>query len=196
MRHPILVALIVGACACSAGSYVWVQDMPADSFSRSFNGEYLIREGDVVNVKVFNQEPLSARARVRSDGRIAMPVIGDVEMRGKRPSALRTEIESRLSDVVVKPTVTVSVEEFQAIVVSVLGEVSKPGSYPVDPRANVAQVLATAGGLTEYASRDRIFVVRSGPQPLRVRFTYENLSRGSPRSAAFALQQGDLVVVE
>jgi len=88
------------------------------------------------------------------------------------------------------------VEEFQPITVSVLGEVTKAGSYPLDPRATVAQVLASAGGLTEFASRDSIYVVRAGPPPVRVRFTYEEVSRGAPASAGFVLHDGDLVVVE
>jgi polysaccharide export outer membrane protein len=125
-----------------------------------------------------------------------MPAIGDVDVRGKRPSALKAELEARLKDYVNTPSVTVTVEEFQPINVSVLGEVSKQGTFAMDPRASVAQVLAAAGGLTDYASRDSIFVVRPGPHPLRVRFSFEDVSRGDPRSSSFPLEQGDLVVVE
>src|SRR5262249_49260020 len=126
----------------------------------------------------------------------AMPVLGDIEIRGKRPTAIKSELEARLKDYVNTPSVTITVEEFQPIVISVLGEVSKVGSYPLDPRATVAQALASAGGLTEFASRDRIFVVRAAPQRMRVRFTYEDISRGRPASSGFVLRDGDLVVVE
>jgi polysaccharide export outer membrane protein len=125
-----------------------------------------------------------------------MPAIGDIEVRGKRPSSLKAELEARLKDYVNAPSVTVTVDEFQPITVAVLGEVARPGTYPSDPRATLAEVLAAAGGLTEYASHDSIYVVRGAPQPLRVRFTYDDVSRGEPRTAAFALRQGDLVVVE
>jgi len=188
------LSLSLGACA-STGAYTWVSGLPADAFSPPTN-EYLIRDGDTVSVRVFGQENMSTRAKVRSDGRLSMPMLGDVEMRGKRPSALKAELEARLKDYVNGVNVTVSVEEFQPITVSVLGEVARQGMYPVDPRATVAQVLAAAGGLTDYAGKDKIFVVRSGAKPMRVRFSFEDGSRGEPRSASFALQQGDLVVVE
>jgi polysaccharide export outer membrane protein len=155
-----------------------------------------VRDGDVLNVRVFNQDALSTRARVRSDGRIAMPAIGDIEVRGKRPSSLKAELEARLKDYVNAPSVTVTVDEFQPITVAVLGEVARPGTFPSDPHATIAQILAAAGGLTEYASRDSIYVVRAAPAPLRIRFTYDDVSRGEPRTAAFSLRQGDLVVVE
>lgn len=189
------VAPLVSGCG-SAGAYVWVEDLPPAVAGRPSDSEYLIREGDVVNIRVFQQEPLSTRARVRSDGRIAMPAIGDIEVRGKRPSSLKGELEARLKDYVNTPSVTVTVEEFQPITVSVLGEVGHPGAFPLDPRASLAQVIAMAGGLTDYATRDRIFVVRNGAQPLRVRFSYEGVTRGEPRAAAFGLKNGDLVVVE
>jgi polysaccharide export outer membrane protein len=201
--------LSFSASCAGPGTFVWASQLPPDA--RGNEQSYVIRDGDVVNVRVFNQEALSTRAKVRSDGRIAMPVLGDVECRGRRPSALKGELEARLKDYVNAPSVTVSVEEFQPITVSVLGEVTKAGSYPLDPRASVAQVLASAGGLTDFANKDRIFVVRvpratsggappkasaTAASPLRVRFTYEELSRGDAPSLGFVLQDGDLVVVE
>jgi polysaccharide export outer membrane protein len=189
------VLACVSACA-GPGAFVWVNELPREQVARA-GGDYLIRDGDTVNIRVFGQEGLSARAKVRSDGRLSIPALGDIDVRGKRPSALKAELEGRLKDYVNAPSVTVSVEEFQPIVVSVLGEVSKVGTYPVDPRASVAQVLATAGGLTDFATRDRIFVVRAvTPQAIRVRFTYDDISRGEPSSASFTLRDGDLLVVE
>jgi polysaccharide biosynthesis/export protein len=193
----LAVALLGWAPACSGpGQYVWVNDLPAAYLARSSDQNYVIRDGDTLNIRVFNQEALSTKAKVRSDGRMAVPALGDIDVRGKRPGTLKAELEGRLKDYVNAPSVTVTVEEFQPIVVSVLGEVSKAGSYPLDPRASIAQVLATAGGLTDFASRDSIFVVRAGPPAMRVRFTYEDVSRGSPASVGFVLHDGDLVVVE
>ena len=189
------LGLLSAGCSGS-GLYVWVTELPAAYTTRVTDQSYLIRDGDTVSIRVFNQEPMSTKAKVRSDGRIAMPALGDIDVRGKRPGALRAELETRLKDFVNAPSVTVSVEEFQPITVSVLGEVAKSGSFPLDPRATVAQVLASAGGLTEYASRDSIYIVRSGPPPVRVRFTYEEVSRGAPKSQGFILQDGDLLVVE
>jgi len=191
----VAAALLAAACA-SPGEFVWVTSLPPAYTARPAEQAYVIRDGDTLNVRVFNQEAMSVRSKVRSDGRIALPALGDIDVRGKRPSALKSELEARLKDYINAPSVTVSVEEFQPVMVSVLGEVAKSGSYPVDPRATVAQVLAAAGGLTEYASRDSIFVVRAGPPRVRVRFRYEDIARGAPASQGFVLQDGDLVVVE
>jgi polysaccharide export outer membrane protein len=191
----LIPLLALGFGCSSTGPYVWVQDLPREYTVRAA-GDYLINDGDTVNVRVFNQESLSTRAKVRSDGRLAVPVLGDIDVRGKRPSALKEELEARLKGYVNAPSVTVTVEDFQLISVAVLGEVAHPGAFPLDRRATVAQVLALAGGLTDYASRDKIYVVRSAPQPVRVRFTYEGISQGASASSGFVLQNGDLVVVE
>lgn len=195
LASAVCLALASGGCS-GPGGFVWVTDLPAPYTQRGAEQGYLIRDGDTLSIRVFDQEAMSTKARVRSDGRIALPALGDIDVRGKRPAALKAELEARLKDYVNAPSVTVSVEEFQPIVVSVLGEVTKSGSYPLDPRATVAMVLADAGGLTDYASRDRIFIIRSGPPPVRVRFTYEEISRGAPQSQGFILQDGDLLVVE
>jgi polysaccharide export outer membrane protein len=195
LRAPLTIAALVLVACAGSGQYVWINDLPPEAMAPGAS-EYLVRDGDVLNIRVFNQDPLSTRARVRSDGRIAMPGIGDIEVRGKKPSSLKGELEARLKDYVNAPSVTVTVDEFQPISVAVLGEVARPGTFPSDPRVTIAQVIASAGGLTEFASRDSIYVVRSTPKPLRIRFTYEDVSRGDPRTAAFSLRQGDLVVVE
>jgi polysaccharide biosynthesis/export protein len=201
MRPLFALTSLLVSCS-SAGSYVWASQLSPDLVARTNEQNVVIREGDVVSVRVFSQEALSTRAKVRSDGRIAMPVLGDVEVRGRRPSALKEELEGRLKDYVNAPSVTIGLEEVQPITVSVLGEVSNAGSFPLDPRATVAQALASAGGLTDFAIKDRIFVVRArkalsvGGSPLRVRFTFEDISRGDAASARFVLQDGDLVVVE
>jgi polysaccharide biosynthesis/export protein len=192
IHELMLVGFLVG---CSGpGAYVWVKDLPS---AHDVSGEYLIAIGDTIGVRVVNQEGMSTRARVRSDGRIALPLLGDVEVRGKRPSSLRQELEARYKEYLVAPSVTVSVDEMAPVSVSVLGEVSHPGVVQMDSGCGVAQAIAGAGGLTDYASRDRIFVVRNdGESPKRVRFTFDGLAGGDAAAVRFALKRGDVVVVE
>jgi polysaccharide export outer membrane protein len=92
--------------------------------------------------------------------------------------------------------VTISLEEPKALSVPVLGEVTKPGTYPLDADCTVLHALAAAGGLTEFAAKDRIFVVRTGPKPLRIRFTYGLLTQAQGHAASFRLRTGDVVVAE
>ena len=150
----------------------------------------------MLSVRVFEQEAMSSRVKVRGDGKVSLPFLGETEVRGKRPSDVARELEAKLKEYVVTPRVTVNVDEFQPITVSVLGEVTHPGSYQLDATAGVLQALANAGGMNEFADRDRIFVLRKTPSLRRIRFTFEALKRNEPRAATFMLQGGDVVVVE
>jgi polysaccharide export outer membrane protein len=194
----MVLAFAAAATACAGpGKFVWYNELPGSSSDAA--NEYLISVGDVLSIRVLGHEDMLTRVRVRGDGRIAVPIIGEVVAAGHRPSALRTDIETRLKEFLVLPTVTLNVEEQappEKIVV--LGEVVHPGLIPVDTASiSLAEALALSGGVTEYASRDRIFVVRTAPQFERIRFTWDAVTRDDPGHAgAFPLRKGDLIVVE
>jgi len=187
--RALLFAVVLAGCTTTP--YVWINDLPIEGAG----SEYTIASGDLISIRVFNQDNMSVRSRVRSDGKIAVPFLGDVEVRGKAPSAVSKSLEARFKAYMVSPVVTVTVEEMQPTSVSVLGEVSKPGIYTVDPSSGVLQALAAAGGLTEYAGRDSIYVVRRDP-PAHVRFTFSALNAGDSHASRFRLRTGDVVVVE
>jgi polysaccharide export outer membrane protein len=193
--RALLVVAVPLLTACSApGQFVWYTDVPAEHGHAP--GELVVHIGDTLSVRVLGHEDMGVKQKVRTDGRIAIPLIGEVEAQGKVPAALRAEIERRLKDYIVSPSVMVNLDEQQPLNVAVLGEVGKPGMYVLEPTAGLAQALAAAAGLTEFAQRDRIFVVRQRPKPARIRFTYEAVSRNDSGAAEFALRTGDVVVVE
>jgi polysaccharide export outer membrane protein len=140
------------------------------------------------------QEAISTKERVRSDGKVSIPFVGDVVARGKTPAVVAKEVEMALRSFINAPSVTVTVEEFQPITVSVVGEVTKAATVPLDRDAGVLQAIANAGGLTENANRDAIFVLRELPTPQRIRFTYDLLTQNP--GLRFRLRTGDVVVVE
>jgi polysaccharide export outer membrane protein len=184
--------LTIAGCGAT-GPYVWVDSLPSQGAG---GGDVLIADGDVLNVRVFNQDPLSTKERVRSDGRISIPVIGEIVARGKRPAQLAAEIQDRLKDIVKVPSVIVTFEQgAEGMKVSVLGEVRNGGVFQIEPGSNVLHALAAAGGLTDYADSDKVFVVRKS-LPQRVRFRYSDLRSADPKSIQFTLQGGDVVVVE
>jgi polysaccharide export outer membrane protein len=197
VRFVLMIVLCLGylvaptACA-GPGSYVWYNALP----SEALNAEYLISVGDMVSVRVLSHEEMTTRIRVRADGRIALPIIGEVEARGKRPSALRSELEARLKDYIVAPSVTLNIDETQPAHFVVLGEVAHAGVFPLEPTTRLADGLALSGGITEFASHDRIFVVRTTPERIRIRFTYEALTRNDGSAATFRLHPDDVIVVE
>lgn len=189
---PVLVAVLALAACGGTGPYVWVDSLPAQSAN---SNDVIIQEGDVLSVRVFNQDPLSTKERVRSDGRISIPVIGEVVARGKRPAQLAAEIQDRLKDIVKVPSVIVSLEQAEGMKVSVVGEVRNSGIFQLEPGSNVLHAIAAAGGLNDYADSDKVFVVRRS-MPQRVRFRYHDLRSADPKSVQFMLQPGDVVVVE
>ncbi|MBX3201094.1 MAG: polysaccharide biosynthesis/export family protein [Labilithrix sp.] len=194
LRACLLASVCASFAACAAtGPYVWADSLPP-SATGSTEG-VIIQDGDTVNVRVFNQEPLSTHERVRADGKISMPVIGEVMARGKRPAQLASEIQDRLKSVVVAPSVTVTLDAGAELKVSVLGEVKNAGVFQLDQGSNVLHALAAAGGLSEYADADKVFVVRRS-LPQRVRFRYQDLRSADAKSIAFTLQGGDVIVVE
>jgi polysaccharide export outer membrane protein len=188
------VFVVLGLTACAAtGPYVDVDSLPQTQAGAT--DAVVIHDGDVVNVRVAQHEEASTTEKVRPDGKISMPYIGEVIARGKRPQQLASEIQDRMKAAFVAPVVTVTLDAKNELKVSVVGEVKQAGVFPMDHGATVLHALAAAGGLTEYADGDKVFVVRRS-LPQRVRFKYRDLRSGDPKSIGFTLQAGDVIVVE
>lgn len=185
----------IGAACASTGGAIGV-DQLKDESGATGPAEYIVGVGDMLSIQVYNDAQASGRMRVRSDGRISLPFVSDIQAAGKTPVQLARDIEAGLKTVIVNPQVTVVVEESTPLSISVLGEVSKPGSQSLQRDTGVADALAAAGGLTAFAHKDRIFVVRTVPKPIRIHFTYEALTKGIGQAPLFRLRPGDVVVVE
>jgi polysaccharide export outer membrane protein len=190
-----LVLLSVAGCASSGSSepFVWADQYPADRAD-----QYTIGVGDQIAVAVFNNDRMSTTTVVRSDGKISVPLLSDVDAAGKAPAVLAADIEKKLKDaqLVLEPHVTVTVGQVARINVAILGAVGRAGNYQLDPNAGLAEAIATAGGLTDFAHKDRIFVVRRTPTPVRIRFTFQSITSSTGKAALFRLRAGDVVVAE
>lgn len=195
-RVVVLVTLLAPFAGCGhVAPFVWVDSLNLPP--RAETTEYLIGPGDLLSIQVWEQDRMSSRGRVRVDGRISIPFLHDVAVAGKTPSAVARELQEALKPYVLVPVVNVVVEEPQAQTVSVLGQVGRPGQYVMGREAGVAQVLAAAGGLSPFAHKDRIFVLRDmGQGRQRIRLRYESLVEASSAAAKFRVQGGDVVVVE
>lgn len=197
-----LAAALGLAAACAAQApYVWVDRLPASTEPES--GEYRISPGDVISISVWNQDSISVpRAKVRDDGKISVAFLNDVEVQGMTPNELATRLQARLKAFIVNPVVTVRVEDVRPIRVSVVGQVGQPGTYDLGQGSGVLHAIAVAHGISDFAKRDGIYVLRHGlfgdgnPAPTRIRFRYQALTRGDARASAFKLRDRDVVVVE
>jgi len=192
---PLLACLLASACYTPRGAFVW-----GDAYrGPGTSGEYVIVAGDLLQVTVFQQEANSARVRVRADGRVSLPLLNDQLAAGKTPAAFAAEVQQKLRPFINNPLVTVSLEEPRPLTVSVVGEVVRAGTHPLEAGAGVLQALAAAGGLSEFAHRDGIFVLRTvagSATTTRIRFTWDQLSRAEGRVGQFTLMASDVVVVE
>jgi polysaccharide export outer membrane protein len=156
--------------------------------------EYRIGKEDVVSVEVWKDPALSAKEPVRPDGKISLPMIGEITAEGRTAKELQHEITTRLAPMVNEPTVVVVVSEINAARFFVLGEVAHPGAYPVRGPIDVLQALALAGGPTEYANRGGIVVIRrAAGRESRYNVNYREVLSG--RAQAIRLIPGDTVFV-
>lgn len=173
------------------------QQAPASRARPPAAGGFLLGPGDVVDVFVWKHSDLSRQVPVRPDGRISLPLVGELQVAGRTPAAVSDEVTALLGDYIQVPEVTVSVTQINSFMVYVLGEVSSPGPLRLDRRTTVIQALATAGGLTEFAHRGDIVVIRrEHGRETRIPFDYDDLVKDKGRGAVdFPLHPGDIVYV-
>ena len=194
----ILLLAALSAAGCGAGAYVWVDQLDAVSAAVAPESAYLVASGDLLNIRIYDQDAITTHCRVSPDGKISVPLVGEMDARGQTPAALAAQISLRLKPFIVAPSVTITLEEAQPSKISLVGEVAHPGVFPITAGTGIVQALALAGGLTEYASHDGIFVLRPRATKgmLRIRIAYDDVTRGIGRGPTFQLQSGDTVVVE
>lgn len=159
---------------------------------------YRIGPEDVLSIDVWDNEALSVEVPVRPDGRISLPLLDDVQAAGLTPLELRDFLTKRLTEYMSSAEVSVIVTEVRSYKVSVLGAVRTPGRFELNSRSTILDVLAMAGGFTEFAMRSRIVVLRpEGDTSERIPFDYDKtLSEGDKRKDVnFYLRPGDVVLV-
>jgi polysaccharide export outer membrane protein len=197
---PWALLIVSSAAACALGCaterpFVWVHDLAATA--GPIDGDGVIHARDTIAVAVQDQPSLSGEFVVGDGGAYAQPMLGSVVVEGRRPADVATELGNRLRGAIVNPHVTVAIARVAPIHVSVIGEVKSPGAYDLSRNRSVAAALAAAGWLTDFAAKDRIFVVRTGGDgPQRIRFRAQELTGAEPHSAQFRLRDGDVVVAE
>jgi polysaccharide export outer membrane protein len=157
--------------------------------------DYVIGPEDVLEVAVWKNEALTRTVPVRPDGKISLPLLNDVQAADLTPQRLREVLTKGYMAFVPEPEVSVIVREIHSVKISVVGLVKTPGRYELKSRATVLEALALAGGLTEFAKRDRIFVLRRrGASTVRLAFNYGRML-DSGDEVNFVLEPGDIVVV-
>ena len=167
-------------------------------------GEFLLGPEDVLIVTVWKNTDLSREVVIRPDGMISMPLIGEVPAVNLTSNNLAKRISDRLTEYMASPIVSVQLKEVNSYFIYVLGEVSKPGKYPLKSYANVMQGISLAGGFTTFAKKNKMKVLRamannsSGSNEkhqIEIPVQYDDILSGNATVGNFYLRSGDVIVV-
>lgn len=158
---------------------------------------FLIGNDDVLAINVWKEPDISRSIPVRSDGKISLPLVGEVQAAGITPLKLEQEIAARLKNYIAEPEVTVIVQQVNSQKFNILGQVNRPGSYPLATSPTVLDAIAVAGGFRDFAKQKAIYVLRQNPDGTQSRlpFNYKDVVKGHNPAQNVKLQPRDTIVV-
>lgn len=194
----LVVGLAIAAAVDFGGWSLAAQNSPSPA--QECPAAYLIGPEDVLDISVWKNTDISRTVPVRPDGKISLPLLNDVQAAGLSPMQLRDTLTKSLAAYIPEPAVSVLVREVHSFKVTVIGQVKTPGRYELKDRATVLDVLALAGGPTEYAVRSRIAVVRHDQaSTVQIPFPYDRLmAKAGSRNdnpENFCVKPGDVILV-
>lgn len=168
----------------------------ATSAAKPHDDTFVIGNDDVLAVNVWKEPDISRSIPVRSDGKISLPLVGEVQAAGLTPAKLEKEIANRLKNYISEPEVTVMVQQVNSQKFNILGQVVKPGSYLLANSPTVLDAIALAGGFRDFAKKKSIYVLRQGPSgESRLPFNYKEVSQGKNMTQNVKLEPGDTIIV-
>jgi polysaccharide biosynthesis/export protein len=157
---------------------------------------YIIGPNDLLNIHVWKEPELTHDLSVTPDGKISFPLIGEIVAQGRTVTELKEIISEKLQDFVTAPEVTVIVKESRSRTVYIIGQVTKPGPYPLAPDMTVVQALSAAGGFAQWADNKNIVIIRrEGGKETQIKFNYRDFIGGRNLAQNILLQPGDTIVV-
>ena len=159
--------------------------------------DYIIGSDDVLAINVWKEPDLSRTVPVRPDGKITLPLVGDIGASGNTPKQLQATIEQDLSKYISKPAVTVIVQEAKSHKFNIVGQVQKPGTYVLTSPLTVLDAIALSGGFRDWAKVKSIYVLRANANGVRAKlaFNYKKVIKGNAVEQNIQLRTGDTVVV-
>jgi len=165
--------------------------------ARAHDDTYVIGADDVLSINVWKEPEVSRTVPVRSDGKISLPLAGEVQASGETPRQLEKELAAKLQSFISEPEVTVIVTEVKSQKFNILGQVARPGSYPLTNASTVLDAVAIAGGFKDFAKQKSIYILRQNPDggQSRLPFNYKDVIKGKNSAQNIRLQPRDTIVV-
>jgi polysaccharide export outer membrane protein len=196
--HLIFFTLIVllAPLGCGGNSVKDVKLTNGKMAILHLSDDYVIGQGDVLEVFVWRNEQLSREVVVRPDGKISLPLLQDIQAEGFTVVQLKNQITRMLNEHLENPRVSVIIKAIKSYRVSVLGRVRNPGVYPISGKTTLAEAIALAGGFTEWADKGDITVVSNeGGEEKKVVINYKKIASGKDPSQNIVLKRGDIIIV-
>jgi polysaccharide export outer membrane protein len=158
---------------------------------------FIIGPDDVLGINVWKEPELTRAVPVRSDGKISLPLIGDIQAAGRTPMQLQEDIAAKLRGYITDPQVTVIVQQILSQKFNILGQISKPGSYPLSAGTTIVDAIALAGGFKDFAKKKGVYILRlnSAGKEERFNFNYDKFLKEKNTAQNIKLKPHDTIVV-
>ena len=158
---------------------------------------YIVGIGDVLEILVWKEGELSKTVPVRPDGMITLPLIGEIKAVGLTPNQLKEVVATALQKVVSDPQVTVMVTSVNSLSFNMVGNVNRPGYYPLTRPVTVLDAIALGGGFRDFAKQNKIYILRAGPNGTqeKLKFNYKQVIKGKNMAQNIVLQPHDTLVI-
>lgn len=193
-----VVLMVNGACAKRQRVASQSEKQPAEMQDGTVpaSEDYIFGSEDVLEILVWKNEALSRTVSIRPDGKISLPIVGDIQAAGLTATQLRDSIKERLREFKETPEVSVIVREVNSLAVFVMGEVARPGKLQLRSETTLLQALSLSGGFTQYADPENILLLRrEGGGETRIRIRYKDILSGRNPDGNVLLHRGDTILV-
>ena len=186
--------LVLLAALASIQMTAWGQGANANAAAAA--ATYTLQPGDEIEVSVYGEMELQRKMLIRPDGKFSFPLAGEVAAMNRSVADVQMELTSKIRPLIPEAVVTVSVTGLDGNRAYVIGQVTKAGAIPLNPRINVLQALSLAGGTTAFAALNDIIILRgSGREQKAFRFAYDEIKKGRNLEQNIQLENGDVVLV-
>ena len=194
--HKISLAMIV-ASVVQIATCVAQSNKPQAVSPQVVGSDYVIGADDILGIDVWKEPELTRPVQVRPDGKISLPLVGEIQAAGLHPLDLQKQIADKLQAYISNPAVSVIVQEIRSKKINVIGQVQRPGAYSLSGPMTVLDALSLSGGFRDFAKETKIYVLRIQPDGshARLRFNYKQVVKGKHLEQNVQLQNGDTVVI-
>lgn len=210
-QWAVIAALLVACCFAAAqaspansadtnpgaGSPVASGPPASDVNSKAHDATYLIGNDDKLAISVWKEPDLTRSLPVRSDGKISLPLVGEIQATGRTPLQLESDIGSKLKNFITVPEVTVIVEQINSKKYNIVGYVNRPGSFPLTASTTIMDAIALSGGFRDFAKTKGVYLLRQNDDgsQTRFKFNYKDFIKGKDLAQNIRLQPQDTIIV-